>query len=78
MKHLILISALLCGQLFIAQPQPSESSDYVYVCTGTSSKRYHRNTECKGFINCKGDIKKVTRSAAEEAGRTPCKLCYGN
>ncbi|MBO4588406.1 MAG: hypothetical protein J5711_05840 [Bacteroidales bacterium] len=80
MKPIILFSALLFGQLFFTQPQQSESSGevYVYVCTGSSSKRYHNNTQCRGLQNCKGEIRRVTLSQAKEANRTPCKLCYGN
>lgn len=80
MKPLILLSALLCGQLFFTQPQPTESTNetYVYICTGGSSKRYHSNPKCKGLSNCQAEIKKVSKSYAETKGRTPCKLCYGN
>lgn len=81
MKHLIFFAAaMLCGDLFFTAPQPSESSaeTYVYICTGSSSKRYHRTTECKGLSNCKGEVKKITKAYAEQKGRTPCKLCYGH
>ena len=48
----------------------------VYVCTGGSSKKYHRTPHCKGLENCKSDIKKVDQQFAEQKGRTPCKKCY--
>lgn len=75
--------ALLLGQLFFEQPNmATENNDktvetYVYVCTGGSSKRYHKTSSCKGLDNCKGTIKKVSLSYAEDTmKRTPCKICY--
>ena len=82
MHKTILISvALFLGQLFVAQPiggasTAAEKDNYVYICTGKSSKRYHKTDRCKGLDNCKGTVKKVTLSQAEDKGRTPCKICY--
>ena len=49
--------------------------DEVYVCTGGSSKRYHRNKHCKGLRSCGGTVERVYQTYAEEKGRTPCKMC---
>ncbi len=82
MKHIITLSlALLLGQFFYTQPAPKTistvSETYVYVCTGGSSKRYHKTSQCRGLENCSKNIKKVTLSYAEETmKRTPCKICY--
>lgn len=48
----------------------------VYVCTGGSSRKYHRLSNCKGLRSCGGNIEKVYLEFAEEKGRTPCKMCY--
>lgn len=71
------------GQLLFWQDAPAPKSantaaeTYVYVCTGGSSKRYHKSTSCKGLDNCQANIKKVTLSYAEDTlKRTPCKICY--
>ena len=44
----------------------------VYICKGTSSKRYHYVSNCRGLSNCSTDIYKVTLSEAKELGRTLC------
>lgn len=54
MKHIITLSlALLLGQFFYTQPAPKTistvSETYVYVCTGGSSKRYHKISQCGGL-----------------------------
>lgn len=52
------------------------SSDNVFVCTGSSSKRYHCNRECRGLSRCSGEIEEVSEEEAEDMSRTPCKICY--
>lgn len=52
------------------------SIDNVYICTGSSSKKYHKTAKCRGLDACKKTIKKISISEAEEKGRTPCKKCY--
>ena len=47
----------------------------VYICTGSSSKRYHSKKNCRGLSNCGGTIKEITVEQAEKQGRTPCKIC---
>lgn len=51
-------------------------SGIVYICTGSSSKRYHCDRDCKGLSRCSGEIEEVTEEEAEDMGRTPCKICY--
>lgn len=54
----------------------SESTAYVYICTGGSSTKYHKTSTCRGLGNCKGRVIKVTKDEAEsEYHRTPCKIC---
>jgi len=70
MKKLILI-ALLCFPLL------SMTTDtQVYICTGKYAKSYHATTSCRGMKACKGEIKKVSLSEAQKAGRKPCGYCY--
>ena len=77
-KAIFLITCLLLGQAFVAQPAGTTSNDetQVYICTGPSSKRYHRTSTCKGLVKCSKEVKKVTKSYAESKGKTPCKMCY--
>jgi len=57
--------------------QPAETTaTMVYICTGKSSKRYHKTDECRGLDNCSGDIKLITIEKAKQMGRTPCRVCY--
>lgn len=48
----------------------------VYICTGGSSRKYHRTKNCKGLSNCGGTIEAVSLDYAEDMGRTPCRICY--
>ena len=47
----------------------------VYVCTGAKSKRYHTYKNCKGLRRCSRRIIQITKSEAEEKGKTPCRIC---
>lgn len=48
----------------------------VYICTGGSSRRYHRTPYCCGLNNCRDEIIDVTIEEAEDEGKTPCQRCY--
>ena len=50
--------------------------DYVYICTGGKSKRYHADEYCNGLRRCSGSVEEVSVDEAEDMGRTPCKICY--
>lgn len=84
MRHIIMFSlALFFGQLSVPAPSAvpqratAAAEAQVYICTGGSSKRYHKHNYCKGLDNCKGTVKKVSLSYAEDTlKRTPCKICY--
>lgn len=49
---------------------------YVYVCTGPSSKKYHKTSSCRGLKNCSKEVVKVTLEKAKEMNRTACGYCY--
>ena len=74
----LLTLALLCS--FASTPTTAEIAaadmTYVYICTGSSSTKYHKTALCRGLNNCKGKIIKVSRTVAEEEyHRSPCKIC---
>ena len=48
----------------------------VYICTGGSSRRYHRTPYCGGLNNCSREIIDITLEEAEKRGKTPCQRCY--
>lgn len=44
----------------------SFNTNYVYICTGKYSKKYHLVKKCRGLSNCKSEIKKVTLIEAKK------------
>lgn len=50
--------------------------DEVYVCTGSSSTKYHSFKGCKSIEACNGEIIYVDYKEAETDGRTPCGYCF--
>lgn len=50
--------------------------NFVFICTGEESRKYHSRLECKGLLKCTGDIEEIPKDEAEGMGRTPCKICY--
>ncbi len=71
MKPMLLFLFLLIGTV------TTDNNNYVYICTGSYSKCYHKTDKCDGLIYCGGDIKKITIQQAKEMNRKPCKYCYG-
>ena len=54
----------------------NDNDPYVWICLGPSATKYHTNPKCKGLHSCSKEIKKVTRSYAEDKlGRTLCGYC---
>jgi hypothetical protein len=53
----------------------STNDNTVYICTGTSSKKYHADSKCRGLGGCKGSIKAISKEEAIKMGRTPCGIC---
>lgn len=47
-------------------------TQYVYICNGKSSKKYHLTENCRGLGNCSTKIEKVTVDQAKQKGRTLC------
>ena len=70
--------ALLCSFASTSATTETAASEttYVYICTGSSSTKYHKTSSCRGLNNCQGDIVKITKSDAENKyHRTACKIC---
>ena len=63
--------------LFIApiSAENSSSEKTVYICTGSSSKKYHADSKCRGLCGCKGQIKAISIKDTTAMGRTPCGIC---
>lgn len=72
----LLLSLSPCGDSQIVNVSAAKESSKVFICTGGSSKRYHKTRSCHGLNNCKGTIKEVTIGYAKDLGKTPCKICY--
>ncbi|WP_276090309.1 hypothetical protein [Pedobacter sp. JY14-1] len=63
-SELVSVLVLLC-MLFI-------SFKPVYICNGSSAKRYHKNRNCPSLRNCGGTVEKVSESNAKKNGKTLC------
>lgn len=50
----------------------STPTEYVYICSGKYSKKYHLIEDCKGLNNCSTKVEKVTLEEAKQKGRTLC------
>lgn len=72
MKTLLFSFMLLLAVPFSTNCQ----SERVYICTGSSSKAYHRTSYCRGLNNCRASVKAVSKATAVQMGRVPCKICY--
>ena len=55
--------------------QPVIEED-VYICTGSSARKYHKWKGCRGLNKCRGVIKKMSIQNARRLGREPCKMCH--
>ncbi len=91
MKKSVIIAAavLVAGSMASCESKTNSSSslhgfanlgdygEYVYICTGPYSKKYHKTEYCTWLGSCSEDIERVTVEEAEDMGRTPCKGCYG-
>ena len=76
MKTLLLTLILLAGNAPIDNAVNSANENYVYICTGPKSKRYHCINNCRGLNSCSESIEKVTLTKAKELGRDACGICY--
>ena len=74
MKYILFILFLMCSQA--NRTTYSESTVYVWICTGKAAYSYHNNRGCKGLNRCRASIKKVTLEKAFSMKRSPCEICY--
>lgn len=79
-KTLLLLASVTlltaCGTATAGNTTEETKEPTVYICTGGSSKRYHKTNKCKGLRNCGGRIIAISQADAEDMGRTPCQICY--
>jgi hypothetical protein len=73
LSSIIFIFTLSCGDSKKAVPQNDDT--IVKICTGRYSKRFHDH-RCRGLKSCKGEIREITLSEAQERGYTACGYCY--
>ena len=67
MKRIILLLAIT-----ISLTSFKISVEYVYICKGPYSKKYHLKTSCHGLNNCSTETYKVTLTDAKKLNRTLC------
>lgn len=78
MKQLIILTMMALMPIGTKSIHKHQTEQTVYICTGSSSKRYHATKQCRGLNSCSGTIKLVTVKEAIDMGRTACKICYEN
>ena len=77
MKKILLLAIMVMAFTSADMPDArQEAEEYVYICTGPSSKRYHKTERCKGLRKCADDVIRISKSQAINQGKTPCKICY--
>ena len=70
------ISEPIASNSLLDSDNNSAGMETVYICTGHSATRYHRTKSCSGLGNCNASIEEVSKSEAENKGRTQCGKCY--
>lgn len=53
-----------------------DTAQYVYICNGPASKKYHKAKNCRGLTRCSTATEKISQKEAVKKGRTACKICY--
>lgn len=48
------------------------TSNFVYICNGRGSQKYHFSQNCRGLNNCSTKLEKLPISEARSRGRTLC------
>ena len=80
-KHLFLLFVFysLVSPIFGENNSSQQSSQIVYVCTGSYAYAYHSRSNCPGLGNCKGEIQYTDENTAVNSlGRIPCCRCWTN
>ena len=79
MRGILIIFALIsiqsCGGGGNRQKKYPIENNTVYVCSGSSAKRYHSVENCKGLSRCRGGVFEFSVEEAEEMGKSPCRMC---
>lgn len=64
---------VLCLFLFICALQSHGQS--VYVCSGSSTSKYHIDRNCRGLKSCGSPVKETTIALMAKQRRGACKIC---
>ncbi len=64
------------ASFFSAEVDAASTEEHVYICPTGSSYAYHRTSRCGALTRCSRTPKEITKSKAENMGRTPCGRCY--
>lgn len=77
MKKVLLLAVM--AMAFTSADMPDarqDAEEYVYICTGPSSKRYHKTDRCRGLNRCSGEVIRISKAKAIDQDKTPCRICY--
>ena len=81
---LLLISCLFClcscdnkkGKFESLYSSNLSTDSVVFICSGSSAKKYHKSRYCRWLKNCGGKIEVLLINEAKQLGKEPCKGCY--
>jgi len=65
---IITLGVMMLGSIFFV----SGSLNTVYICDGSSAKRYHKNKNCPTLKNCGGKVVAISLEEAKKNGKTLC------
>lgn len=51
----------------------SDDIQYVYICKGPHSLRYHHSANCRGLKHCSTELTKLSIEDAKRMGRNLCR-----
>ena len=78
MKHILLISFLLCSNaihIYNYESPREQLQTEVYICV--TGEVYHSTRNCRGLNSAKHKVIKVSKEEAiKKYKRRPCKICY--
>ena len=73
---LLFVSTFFFLGLVHANFNSTKDQTKVYICTGGSSKSYHKYPKCTGLSRCSKEVKEITLEQAINMNRVPCKICH--
>lgn len=74
---LLLLNFVLLGKnTILTKLESNTETEYVYICNGPKSTKYHSKDNCRGLNNCSTKVTKISKEDAVKKGRIACKICY--